>query len=54
MAAYVISELEIRDAQLIESYRTLAARSIEHMAGDIWRAAERRNSPTSTVIMTSC
>ena len=28
MAAYVISEVEVRDASAMESYRTLAARSI--------------------------
>jgi uncharacterized protein (DUF1330 family) len=33
MAAYVISEVEIRDAKAIETYRTLAARSIAHYGG---------------------
>lgn len=33
MAAYVISEVEIRDAKAIETYRTLAAQSIVHHGG---------------------
>ena len=33
MAAYVISELEVRDATAIETYRTLAARSIAQYGG---------------------
>jgi uncharacterized protein (DUF1330 family) len=33
MAAYVISEVEIRDAKAIETYRTLAAQSIAHHGG---------------------
>jgi uncharacterized protein (DUF1330 family) len=33
MAAYVISELEVRDATAIESYRTLAAQSIAQYGG---------------------
>jgi uncharacterized protein (DUF1330 family) len=33
MAAYVISELEVRDATGIESYRTLAAKSIAQYGG---------------------
>lgn len=33
MPAYVISEVEMRDAQAIEIYRTLAARSITQYGG---------------------
>jgi uncharacterized protein (DUF1330 family) len=33
MAAYVISELEVRDATAIETYRTLAAKSIAQYGG---------------------
>jgi uncharacterized protein (DUF1330 family) len=33
MAAYVISELEIRDPEFFESYRTLAAKSIAQYGG---------------------
>jgi uncharacterized protein (DUF1330 family) len=33
MAAYVISELEVRDAAAIETYRTLAAKSIAQYGG---------------------
>jgi uncharacterized protein (DUF1330 family) len=33
MAAYVISELEVRDATAIETYRTLAANSIAKYGG---------------------
>jgi uncharacterized protein (DUF1330 family) len=33
MAAYVISELEVRDAAAIETYRTLAAKSIALYGG---------------------
>jgi uncharacterized protein (DUF1330 family) len=33
MAAYVISELEVRDANAIEHYRTLAAKSIAEYGG---------------------
>src|SRR3979409_38594 len=33
MAAYVISELEVRDATVIESYRTIAAKSIAQYGG---------------------
>jgi uncharacterized protein (DUF1330 family) len=33
MAAYVISELEVRDPVAIESYRTIAARSIAQYGG---------------------
>jgi uncharacterized protein (DUF1330 family) len=33
MAAYVISELEVRDTTAIETYRTIAAKSIAHYGG---------------------
>jgi len=33
MAAYVISELEVRDANAIETYRTIAAKSIAQYGG---------------------
>jgi uncharacterized protein (DUF1330 family) len=33
MSAYVISELEIRDAATIETYRTIAAKSIAQYGG---------------------
>jgi uncharacterized protein (DUF1330 family) len=33
MSAYVISELEIRDAVTIETYRTIAAKSIAQYGG---------------------
>jgi uncharacterized protein (DUF1330 family) len=33
MTAYVISEVEVRDAQAMERYRTLAAGSIAHYGG---------------------
>jgi uncharacterized protein (DUF1330 family) len=33
MSAYVISELEVRDASAIESYRTIAAKSITQYGG---------------------
>src|SRR5882757_4102168 len=33
MSAYVISELEVRDPVAIESYRTIAAKSIAHYGG---------------------
>jgi uncharacterized protein (DUF1330 family) len=33
MPAYVISELEVRDPVAIESYRTIAAKSIAHYGG---------------------
>jgi uncharacterized protein (DUF1330 family) len=33
MAAYVISELEVRDPVGIETYRTVAAKSIAHYGG---------------------
>ncbi|XUM20528.1 DUF1330 domain-containing protein [Bradyrhizobium oligotrophicum S58] len=33
MAAYVISEVEVRDAQAMERYRTLAAHSIAQYGG---------------------
>jgi len=33
MSAYVISELEVRDAARIETYRTLAAKSIAQYGG---------------------
>ena len=33
MAAYVISELEVRDATAIEIYRTIAAKSIAQYGG---------------------
>ena len=33
MAAYVISELETRDANAIETYRTIAAKSIAQYGG---------------------
>ena len=33
MAAYVISDLQVRDPVLIAQYRTLAARSIAHYGG---------------------
>jgi uncharacterized protein (DUF1330 family) len=33
MAAYVISELEVRDPAAIETYRTIAAKSIAHYGG---------------------
>jgi uncharacterized protein (DUF1330 family) len=33
MPAYVISEVEVRDENAIETYRTLAAQSIAHYGG---------------------
>ncbi len=33
MSAYVISELEVRDAAAIETYRTIAAKSIAQYGG---------------------
>ncbi|MHC2333947.1 DUF1330 domain-containing protein [Bradyrhizobium sp. USDA 4454] len=33
MSAYVISEVEMRDAAAFEAYRTLAAKTIEHYGG---------------------
>ena len=39
MPAYVISELEVRDPAAIETYRTLAAKSIAQYGGAIWSAA---------------
>ncbi|MBV9565660.1 MAG: DUF1330 domain-containing protein [Bradyrhizobium sp.] len=33
MAAYVISEVEVRDGEAMETYRTLAARSIAQYGG---------------------
>jgi uncharacterized protein (DUF1330 family) len=33
MPAYVISELEVRDAVAIEAYRSIAAKSIAHYGG---------------------
>lgn len=33
MAAYIVSELEVRDHELMESYRSLAARSIAQYGG---------------------
>jgi uncharacterized protein (DUF1330 family) len=33
MSAYVISELEVRDPNAIEIYRTIAAKSIAHYGG---------------------
>ncbi|PAY05165.1 hypothetical protein CK489_31780 [Bradyrhizobium sp. UFLA03-84] len=33
MAAYVISEVEMRDASAFEAYRTLAAKTIEQYGG---------------------
>ena len=33
MSAYVISELEVRDASAIETYRTIAAKSIAQYGG---------------------
>jgi uncharacterized protein (DUF1330 family) len=33
MAAYVISEVEVRDQQAIQAYRTMAAASIERHGG---------------------
>ena len=33
MSAYVISEVEVRDAEAMERYRTSAARSIAHYGG---------------------
>ena len=39
MSAYVISELEVRDPAAIETYRTIAAKSIAQYGGAIWSAA---------------
>jgi len=39
MSTYVISELEVLDPGGIETYRTLAAKSMRNMAGAIWSAA---------------
>jgi hypothetical protein len=55
MSAYVISELEVRDAVGIETYRSIAAKLIAQYGGVIWsvaalqvlRKADRRQRTSS-------
>src|SRR5258708_5680392 len=68
MSAYVISELEVRDGVAIETYRTLAAKSIaqyggRHTAlqgvpGGCWGRGLRARLPTlvlaRSIILASC
>ena len=59
MAAYVISEVEVRDNEAIERYRTLAAQSIAQYDGRYLvrgGAAEQKEGgpPLKTLVVVEC